>query len=213
MIRSCEEVGWSLQFNDLINITELKRSFPQHYFTSGRVEVPNRNLLGAVLARAALLAESLPSQPLNSFNFQVHAFLAENPSLAGTEKEAVVRQRIGQGLYRNALLGYWNDCCAVTGIDVPEILRASHAKPWADCESDAERLDVFNGFLLTANLDALFDCGLISFDEDGNMLFAGTFPSYARDPLGLEGSPRLRWIASEHQRYLRWHREQVFLGG
>ena len=44
---------------------------------------------------------------------------------------------------------------------------ASHAKPWAECANDAERLDVFNGFLLVANLNALFDRFLISFDDTG----------------------------------------------
>lgn len=49
-------------------------------------------------------------------------------------------------------------------------LRASHAKPWADCSIDAERLDVFNGFLLSANLDTLLDQFLISFNDSGHIM-------------------------------------------
>ena len=77
----------------------------------------------------------------------------------GTEVERMVRQRIGQQNFRQALMTYWGGACAVTGIDVSDVLRASHIKPWAECATDAERLDVFNGFLLSANLDALFDKG------------------------------------------------------
>jgi hypothetical protein len=40
---------------------------------------------------------------------------------------------------------------------LPELLRASHAKPWSDCASDSERLDVFNGFLLSAQLPGQVD--------------------------------------------------------
>lgn len=75
----------------------------------------------------------------------------------GTEIERLVRQRIGQDTFRSAMLDYWGGRMRCTGINVPQVLRASHAKPWAECATDAERLDVFNGFLLSANLDALFD--------------------------------------------------------
>jgi putative restriction endonuclease len=40
-------------------------------------------------------------------------------------------------------------------------------KPWADCASDAERLDPFNGLLLAVHWDAVFDCGLVTFADDG----------------------------------------------
>lgn len=77
----------------------------------------------------------------------------------------MVRQRIGQKTFRNALLNYWGDACAVKDIALPEVLRASHTKPWTDCFKDAERLDVFNGFILCANMDLLFDHCLITFDD------------------------------------------------
>ncbi|CBL45781.1 Hypothetical protein HDN1F_21980 [gamma proteobacterium HdN1] len=77
--------------------------------------------------------------------------------LSNIANRSMVRQRVGPNIYRKAMLEYWDGTCAVTGIAIPEMRRASHALPWAECSSDAERLDVFNGFLLAANLDALFD--------------------------------------------------------
>ena len=65
----------------------------------------------------------------------------------------------------------------MTGIDVTEVLRASHAKPWSMCITDEERLDVFNGFLLSANLDALFDKCLITFDDQGKIVIASRINS------------------------------------
>lgn len=55
--------------------------------------------------------------------------------------------------------------CAISGLDESPLLRASHALPWA-LATDAERLDIFNGLLLTAHLDAAFDSGLLAIDEE-----------------------------------------------
>ena len=55
---------------------------------------------------------------------------------------------------------YWDSKCAVTGLAIPELLKASHIKPWKD-STDEERLDIFNGLLLAPHLDAAFDRGFI----------------------------------------------------
>jgi hypothetical protein len=65
-----------------------------------------------------------------------------------------VLQRIGQDIFRDRLMNYWQRRYPLTGISDPVLLRASHIIPWADCQSDAERLDVHNGLLLSALWDA-----------------------------------------------------------
>jgi putative restriction endonuclease len=130
--------------------------------------------------------------------------------VAVTEVIASVRRRVGQDLFREALLDFWEGRCAVSGLDVPELLRASHAKPWAEA-SDAERLDVNNGLLLAVHLDALFDRGFLTFDETGAGIFSSTLATDDRERLGLrEAPPRLRRIYPDHHPYLAWHREHVF---
>jgi predicted restriction endonuclease len=143
------------------------------------------------------------------FAATVSSQLAELPAdIVGTEVERLVRQRIGQQKYRDAMLDYWGGTCAVTGVALSHVLRASHAKPWAECASDAERLDVFNGFLLVANLDALFDRFLISFDDSGMMLFSPSLSTNNLSRLGLHPGMGLRWLSDEHRAYLTWHRER-----
>lgn len=127
-----------------------------------------------------------------------------------TEAERLVMQRIGQEKYRTALLRFWNNACAVTGVTIPEVLRASHIKPWAECTSDEERLDVYNGFLLTANLDALFDRFLISFDSQGYIIFEPSLNPTELAQLGIHPQMKLRQITPQHERYLVEHRERVF---
>src|SRR5438105_12314738 len=84
-----------------------------------------------------------------------------------TEAERLVVQRVGQDVFRQALLAYCGGRCPLTGITDLQLLRASHIVPWAKCESDDKRLDVHNGLLLSALWDAAFDAGLVSFADDG----------------------------------------------
>jgi predicted restriction endonuclease len=112
-------------------------------------------------------------------------------------------------------LDYWEGRCAITGLAVPELLRASHIKPWADCDSDAERLDVFNGFLFSPNLDAAFDRGFITVADDGSVIVSGMLDVAARRTLGLDVALRvqMRLLHEAHRNYMRWHRERVFQHG
>ena len=132
------------------------------------------------------------------------------PAVATTEVIAAVRRRVGQDLFREALLDLWEGCCAVTGLAVPELLRASHAKPWA-VATDAERLDRYNGLLLAVHLDALFDQGFLTFGDDGQGRWSAALPMSAVERLGLSAAPpTLRWVDAAHERYLDWHRKHVF---
>ncbi len=188
-------------------LAELSRSFSQTGKSSSEFAALNEAALAALLRRAAELSRALPNQAVTDYQQVVAAELADLPTgIIGTEVERLVRQRVGQNKFREAMLVYWGGACAVTGIAVPEVLRASHAIPWAECTSDAERLDVFNGFLLNANLDALFDRFLISFDEEGYLIVAPALTNVDLKLLGIGAKMKLRWVSPLHQPYLAMHR-------
>ena len=152
------------------------------------------------------LARSLPIEPLRVFE-------AETRNLPRTtEAERLVVQRVGQNVFRDALMIYWGGCCAVTGLSEPRLLRASHIKPWAKCETDAERLDVYNGLLLAAHLDAAFDAGLISFSDEGEILFAERFKIIDREASGISNGMKLARISTDHKLRLSWHRDNLLSG-
>ena len=193
---------------------ELARSFATSLAGATTFVLPSEALLARWLRRAAALSQALPNQAVTAFEHQVQAELAQltPPVAQNTEVLRMVRQRVGQQAYRQAMLDYWGGACAVTGLALAPVLRASHAKPWAVCDTDAERLDVFNGLLLAAHLDALFDQFLLSFDEQGSMLVSLQMDSTARNVLGLKPAMQMRWIAPEHQRYMSYHRHRFFAG-
>lgn len=130
----------------------------------------------------------------------------KNADTDPTAKEALIQARLGQGQFRESLMRIWNNSCSVTGCTVPELLRASHIKPWRD-SSNNQRLDPNNGLLLVANLDALFDSGLISFGNSGEMLVSERLAENERTRLGI---PRpLRGSLNKAQcDYLAHHRKK-----
>ena len=186
---------WQLTFPKGPPTSELVRTLPEQHFASDTFQATTEASLGRLLRRAAELAMSLPNQAAERFAADVAQLDANPPT--HTEVLALVKQRRGQDLFRAALLDYWGGACAVTGLAMHELLRASHAKSWALCQSDSERLNVFNGLLLAAPLDALFDGGLIAFSATGQLTISPALDEPARQILGLAppstcvGSPPL----------------------
>jgi hypothetical protein len=94
-----------------------------------------------------------------------------------TERDTLAKARIGQGRFKADVISKWGlgEVCAVTGVAVPEMLVASHIKPWRD-STNLERLDPMNGLLLVAHLDKLFDRTLLSFGEARGEFFSVLHP-------------------------------------
>ena len=134
--------------------------------------------------------------------------LLADHSLTSTEKEQLVKARVGQGAFRDALMVHWHRRCSVTGCTIEQVLRASHIKPWR-VSSNAERLDPFNGLLLTANIDILFDRGLISFNDDGTLTHARAIRERTLRELGCDPTVRLK-LDRRHAPYLEYHRSEIF---
>ncbi len=126
-----------------------------------------------------------------------------------TTKEALIDARIGQGMFRAAVLKIWGNRCAVTGCRTLDAVRASHIKPWRD-STDEERLDPSNGLPLVATLDALFDAGLISFSDTGEMLVAPKIAAEERTRLSVHRQRLLSAVPVEMAGYLAHHRKEVF---
>ena len=217
------EGSYGIRFSDNLSLSELKRGLNKELFHNGKIEVWERELLGVVLKRAAELGISLPDGPIRLYNEQLDAYLDNNPGerevfskaaksmFQGTEREQLVKQRIGQDVFRGVLFKYWKGFCAITALDIPEMLRASHIKPWADCDTDSDRLNVYNGFLLSANYDVLFDKGLITFDDKGHIMYSGKLGGGQIRDIGGDKHKALRWIDERHLPFLEWHRSHVFI--
>lgn len=125
-----------------------------------------------------------------------------------TTRLAEYQARVGQGIYRQRVMQKWDRTCSVTGLGCSALVKASHVKPWK-ASTSSERLDGDNGLLLAAHLDALFDRGLISFDEQGTMLLSDQLPAEEQAYFGLPQSLR-KPPNTRLRQFLGYHREHLF---
>ncbi len=123
-----------------------------------------------------------------------------------TEREAIVRARVGQGQFRKDLFLVWENKCPITGIDIPELLIASHIVPWA-LSKDEEKIDPNNGILFSPTIDKLFDKGFISFSDEGNLLVNPDFNESNLLKLGIDKNIVRINFNTLQKSYLAKHRE------
>jgi hypothetical protein len=149
---------------------------------------------------------------LSEFEIELRE-IYQRKGIKETVRKQLIDARLGQGKFRAEVLARWENACAVTGSTVRDAIRASHAKPWK-FSTDEERLCAENGLPLLGTLDALFDKGLITFDDTGHIRLSPELTVREEDELnqlGLSYTQRLcRQPTSKEQFFLAYHRNCVF---
>ena len=129
-----------------------------------------------------------------------------------SRNEAVRQSREGQGKYREQLL---EQChfCPFTLITEERILIASHIKPWA-ASNDDEKIDPYNGYILSPMFDKLFDKGFITFTEDRRLILSEYFSANTWKQIGVKNGEYYEYLKMDDKRikYLNFHHESVFKG-
>jgi len=151
------------------------------------------------------LIETLPItqtifDDLNS-HFDEYRYLPE------TEQQTLVNSRIGQGKFRENLIKLWGSC-SLTGISNLSLIKASHIKPWRN-STNSERLNPYNGLLLTPNYDLLFDRGFISFRENGSIIISTELSNRDVEIFHIADYQKLRMVFPENKLFLEYHREKI----
>ncbi|AVO28558.1 hypothetical protein C6Y55_00705 [Stenotrophomonas maltophilia] len=178
--------------------------------------VYDRRAYGKSRMPADYRAEETPGPPASVLLGEMDKI--RNPTTRLTMMEA----RLGQGTFRREMLKLWDHRCAVTDCTVPALIRASHAQPWAHEVTEDQwlpggqdpRLDPHNGLPLVGTLDLLFDAGLMTFDDDGDAIFADKKVRKQLADAGLiPGNMCLRKAPGDRlKHYLAIHRGRVFKG-
>ncbi|NTV25900.1 MAG: HNH endonuclease [Chlorobiaceae bacterium] len=155
---------------------------------------------GAVYAAIAISEERQDQEAESIIN---------QSDIAHTEKEQLIKARIGQGMFRINLEKIEKGC-RVTGVTRKDLLIASHIKPWRDSDN-AERIDGFNGLLLAPHVDKLFDRGWISFSDDGEILAVDAEIREILKSWGINPAKNIGRFSARQYSYLAYHRKNVFM--
>lgn len=139
--------------------------------------------------------------------------------LEGKERSVVIKQRVNQSVFRTMILFNYENCCAITGINIPELLVAGHIIPWAN-STPQQKLNPENGICLSPLYDKAFDKGLITISPDdytvriSSALREYEKKEYFNKHFGSINGQRIN-MPIEHKPnrdYLAYHRDNIFLG-
>lgn len=142
-------------------------------------------------------------------------YLPDLDLLVGEDRESYVKTRVNQKFFRDMVLSNYQSTCAITGINIPTFLIASHIIPWAS--NKAERLNPENGLCLSALYDKAFDRGLLTIDSEYKIVLSQTIKDYSTKEFydihfgKIENHKILlpnKYLPSNT--FLNWHRENVF---
>lgn len=126
-----------------------------------------------------------------------------------TERKAVVKVRLGQSELRNKILKKRKEC-EICKIKNEKLLIISHIKPWAK-SNDLEKLSEDNILLLCPMHDALFDKGLISFNENGEILISSELDDNELKLMNIDKGSNIKINSEEQTKFLKYHRKNIFL--
>jgi putative restriction endonuclease len=142
--------------------------------------------------------------------------LSGTENLKGETKVREVKTRVNQNVFRQIVLANYNKKCAITGIDLPDLLVASHIIPWS--QNEVERLNPENGICLSTLYDKAFDKGLIGIDTDYKIVLSSeikgrTTKNFYYDYFGkIEGKPiRLPQKYLPKREFLEWHSYNIYI--
>jgi len=127
---------------------------------------------------------------------------------SSTDVQQLILARKGQGVFK-IKVGKIETKCRVTGLADKRLLIASHIKPWKD-STNLERLDGYNGFLLSPHVDRLFDRGWISFTVDGKLLISENKIKPVLQHWSIDINKNVGRFAERQMQYLEYHRNHIF---
>jgi hypothetical protein len=170
------------------------------------------NQVREIAANQPLRDRQVVSADIEIWEHHLEDEIESNTSLPSTEREAIIMARRGQGLFRQRVAQI-ERMCRITKVDNPAHLRASHAKPWRDCNDNDERLDGENGLLLTPSIDHLFDRGFITFEDSGRLVLSRIADLASLERMGVPTREPMNVGAftKGQQHFLEYHRNSVFL--
>jgi putative restriction endonuclease len=163
------------------------------------------------IVAAANSVKPIVSDDIDLWERRLESQLSDDGTVPETERQAIIRARIGQGLFKERVAKI-ESRCRITGVENPAHLIASHCKPWRDATNE-ERLNGENGLLLTPSIDHLFDRGFIGFEDNGRLIVSPVAHRLSLQRMGIDMTNivNVGSFTSGQKKFLDFHRNAVLL--
>jgi HNH endonuclease len=136
------------------------------------------------------------------------AVIQQRTDIGPTQKSELLKARHGQGGFRESVERNEHSC-RITGVLDRRHLWATHIKPWCDCD-DAEKLDGFNGLLMSPHIAHLFERGYVSFSDEGDLLISQELNPVVLENWHIAPSLNVGAFRPEQCYFLDFHRREIF---
>lgn len=163
-----------------------------------------------LLSRADLPAIQMELAPLpdEESEYEINLEIEARKLDGDLEKIQLTKSRRGQGIFK-ANVRLVEDHCRITGVANIKHLRASHIKPWS-VSNNVEKLDGYNGLLLSPHVDHLFDRGFITFRDSGEILVSRELNPVVLNQWSIEANHNVGEFKVAQCEYLEYHRDVIF---
>lgn len=150
------------------------------------------------------------NQNREMISFDNHDFILERLPQRGIPVSREATKDL-QSFFKDTQMHEFDHACPICHIKVPQLLIASHIKPFRDCAHIYETATHDNGLLLCRNHDFLFDQGYIGFNDDGTIIISKAL---------IEKDPHLEhfnfdtrldpiYMTKNRRKFLKYHRENI----
>lgn len=178
-----------------IYLTEISADFGELLIRFSQADLPT------IQQELAPLAEG-------DSEYEINLEIEARELIGDPVKIELTKSRRGQGIFK-ANLRLVEHRCRITGVSNIKHLRASHIKPWAASDNH-EKIDGYNGLLLSPHVDHLFDRGFISFKDSGVLLVSKELNPKVLEQWSILGSQNVGEFRAAQCQYLDYHRQVIF---
>jgi hypothetical protein len=186
-----QESGSGLQG---IYLTEISPKFGQLLELLSHADIPK-------------IQHDLAPVPDDESEYEINLEIEARKLDGDLEKIQITKSRRGQGIFK-ANVRLVENHCRITGVTNIKHLRASHIKPWSESNNE-EKLDGYNGLLLSPHVDHLFDRGFISFRDSGEIIVSKELNPTILEQWSIHSDQNVGAFKSNQGVYLEFHRDVI----
>ncbi len=137
--------------------------------------------------------------------------------LKGEYKLREIKTRVNQNVFRQIVIANYNGKCAITGINIPDLLFASHIIPWS--KNEKERLNPENGICLSPLYDRAFDKGYIGLNKKYEIILSDELNKKSKEEYHTKFFAPLKGTKIimpqkyyPNKTFLEYHLDEIFKG-
>ena len=196
-------------YNGIVTLQIIYNNIEKYYPNAKKSDTWQAGIRGVLYRDIGKRFRKIDVSTYALIDYDTLNLLPDNCREGVLEKDLLVKVRTQQTLYRKRLLARLK-YCPISGVTDKRLLVASHIKPWC-LSSSEEKMDIYNGFILTPLYDKLFDSGLITFTSKKEIVLSSTLTHETITQLGLRNCICEKLPIEGRERYLEFHNSEIFI--